>query len=667
MSAKESIESLKQQIRHHDKKYYVDCEPEIDDAGYDKLLQKLANLENKHPELVTPDSPTQRIGDKPTSLDTVTHSHPMLSIENTYSEADLRNYCDDVASFLKKKGEKVRWVAEPKVDGVALSLTYRNGVLVSAATRGDGEVGDNVLHNARTIRDIPLKLSLRNPPKKLEFRGEVYMLNADLAKLNEKLRKQDKEAKLYKNTRNVAAGSIRLLDPNICADRPLRFYCHSVGEHSSDILSHSSFLELAYTGGMPVVPLAKCLDDTNAVLKHCETLPELAEQIQSMDFEIDGLVLKVDSFKQRELLGLRSKSPRWVIAFKFAKFEASAKIKDITVQVGKHGTLTPVAELSPVEIAGTTVSRVSLHNFEEVARKDIRIGDVVVVEKAGKIIPHVVRVETHKRKKKLAKFKIPTKCPACHSPVKKKADVAAVFCEQIRCPAKIKEKIKFFASREAMDIEGLGDVLVGQLVDSGLVTEVYDLYLLTVKQVAELDRMGKKSAQALIEQIELSKKRGMQRVLDALAIQHIGTKVSQVLADKYGHIDALFEATSHELIKIRGFGSTIVGSIMAMINSEYYKKVFAKLAKAGVVLGAKKKKVDSTALAGSTFVVTGTLSKPRGDIHRLIEQHGGTVSGSVSKKTNYLIVGSDAGSKLDKAKSLGVTILTEDEFEALIK
>lgn len=668
MSAKETIESLRQQIRYHDKKYYVDCDPEISDKQYDELLSELARLENKYPHLVTGDSPTQRIGDKPASLKTVQHTQSMLSIENTYKEDDLREYCDDVASFLRKHNEKVSWFVEPKVDGVALSLTYKKGVLVAAATRGDGEVGDNVLHNAKTIRDIPLRLTLQNPPEQLEFRGEVYMLNRDLTSLNVALRKEDKEAKLYKNTRNVAAGSIRLLDPAICADRRLRFFCHSVGNlYNTSLMTHTSFLTLARTGGLPIIPLSAYLADTNAVLEYCQKLPELMEEVLELDFEIDGLVFKVDSLKQRELLGLRSKSPRWAIAFKFAKFEAATKVKDITVQVGKHGTLTPVAELSPVEIAGTTVSRCSLHNFEEIARKDIRIGDTVIVEKAGKIIPHIVRVEQHKRKGALDKFKSPTQCPVCRKAVVKQKDVTAICCSNPRCPAKLKERIKFFASREAMDIEGLGDVLVGQLVDSGLVRDVYDLYLLSVEDVAALDRMGQKSAEALLEQIESSKTRGMQRVLDALAVPHIGTKVSQVLADKYGSVSDLLDATSHELLSIRGFGTKIVDSIMEMITSDYYAKVFTRLRKAGVSLKAKKKKINSTVLADKTFVVTGALSRPRGQIHALIKQHGGNVSSSVSKKTNYLVVGSDAGSKLDKAKSLGVTILNEAEFEAMLK
>jgi DNA ligase (NAD+) len=664
----QTIKVLRQNIRYHDKKYYVDCEPEISDLDYDAMMSKLVSLEKKYPELVTPDSPTRRIGDKATSLKPVTHSIPMLSIENTYSEEDLKAYCDDIASFLRKKDEKVSWVAEPKIDGVALSLTYTKGALTSAVTRGDGEVGDNVLHNAKTIRDIPLRLTLRSPPDKIEFRGEVYMLNSDLAKLNAELRKENREAKLYKNTRNVAAGSIRLLDPAICASRRLRFFCHSAGKlYSNDLMLHTSVLALASTGGLPIVPLGKHLSDTNAVLAHCQKLPELMEEVLERDFEIDGLVLKVDSFRQRELLGLRSNSPRWAIAFKFAKFEAAAKVKDITVQVGKHGTLTPVAELSPVEIAGTTVSRVSLHNFNEIARKDIRIGDTVIVEKAGKIIPHVVRVEKHKRKENLAKFKVPTSCPACSKPVAKSQGVAAIYCTNHRCPSKIKERIKFFASRDAMDIEGLGDVLVSQLVDAKLVRDVYDLYSLRVDDVAKLDRMGQKSAESLLQQIEASKHRGMQRVIDALAVPHVGTKVSQVLADRYGSVSELLNATKHELISIKGFGAVIVDSIMELITSDYYAKVFTRLRKAGVSLKAKKKKINSVVLADKIFVVTGVLSKPRGQIHAIIKQHGGDVASSVSKKTDYLIAGSDAGSKLDKAKDLGVKIINETEFEALLK
>ena len=408
MAASTRIAELRTQIQHHDRLYYVQHSPEISDLEYDKLMTELKQLEAKHPELVTPDSPTQRVGEEPVpELNSVTHRLPMLSIENSYSAEDVRSFAQQTAKELGT--DKVEWVVELKIDGAAVSITYENGLLVRAATRGNGEVGDDITHNVRTVVDVPLRLTTKKPPAVLEVRGEIYMTNADFSQLNE--RQKEKGEALYKNPRNVSAGTIRLLDPRICAERKLRFFCHSMGYHEGfTAKTHKEFLKDCGDYGMVPTPMVEAFPNIDAALAHCD---ELIEKIPELEFEVDGLVLKVNSFEQRATLGARSKSPRWVVAYKFEKYEARTKLNAINVQVGKTGTITPVAELEPVELAGTTVSRASLHNAEEIERKDIRIGDWVIVEKAGKIIPHIVRVELHERTTELPKFDFPTKCPVC--------------------------------------------------------------------------------------------------------------------------------------------------------------------------------------------------------------------------------------------------------------
>lgn len=659
----ERINKLREEIRYHDRKYYVEAAPEISDLEYDRKLAELARLEEKHPELVTPDSPTQRVGDAPVpELTQVAHRVPMLSIDNTYSLEDLRKFGERTAKSLE--GEPIEWVVELKIDGVAVSVIYEEGVLVRAVSRGNGQIGDDVTHNIRTLGDVPLALLGDSPPPVLEVRGEVYMTNPDLAKLNEEQLAQGEEP--YKNTRNVAAGAIRLLDPRICASRRLRLFCHGVGYcEGLRAQTHMDFLAELGSYGLPPTPHVECFPTFEAAIDHCE---ELVERLHELDFEVDGLVLKVNRFEQRERLGARSKSPRWLVAYKFEKYEASTRLNAINVQVGKTGAITPVAELAPVELAGTTVSRASLHNAEEIERKDIRVGDWVIVEKAGKVIPHIVRVETHRREGELAKFPFPTHCPECQTPVVKDEGGVYIRCPNMQCPAQVKERIRYFATRNAMDIEGLGDKLVDQLVGDGLVKSYGDLYKLTAEQLVKLERMGKKSADNLLAGLAASKGRGLAPLLNALSIRHVGQRVAQVLAAHFGSLEAMQKATLEELSAVHEIGEIIAQSVHDYLHGDYGQRVVAELREAGLDLTAPKKAAASNVLAGKTLVVTGTLTKySRDEIQDLISQHGGRAASSVSKKTDYVVAGESAGSKLDKAKELGIPVLTEEQFEALIQ
>jgi DNA ligase (NAD+) len=660
------IAHLREEIRLHDRKYYVEAAPEISDLEYDRLIDQLKELEAKHPELVTPDSPTQRVGDQPVEgLTQVAHRVPMLSIENTYSLDELKQYGQKVAKLLP--GETIEWVVELKVDGVAVSLIYQDGLFTNGITRGNGRVGDDVTHNIRTIKDIPLRLHGKEVPPVLEVRGEVYMTNSDLVLLNQS--QQEKGEQPFANTRNVTAGSMRQLDPRICAERRLRFFAHSVGQTAGlKATTHKEFLAEIGSYGLPPTPMAECFASFEAAIEHCE---ELIERLHELDFEIDGLVLKVNRFDQRERLGSTSKSPRWVIAYKFEKYEATTKLNEIRVQVGKTGTITPVAELEPVELAGTTVSRASLHNAEEIERKDIRVGDVVVVEKAGKIIPHIVRVEKHLRKDDapLDPYPFPTQCPECGTKVVKDEGGVYIRCPNVECPAQVKERIRYFASRNAMDIEGLGDKLVDQLVSEKIVRNYGDLYRLEERQdkLLNLARMGRKSADNLLDGVEASKNRGLARLLNALSIRHVGARVAAVLAEHFGSMEKLLAANAEELSEANEIGPIIAKSIFSFLHGEFGQETIADLESLGVKMTAEKAADGSAKLQGKTLVVTGTLTKyGREEIEELIARHGGRASSSVSKNTDYLIAGEKSGSKLEKAKQLGVKVISEEEFEEMI-
>lgn len=657
------IEALRDEIRFHDRKYYVEAAPTISDFEYDQKMRRLQELETKYPELVTDDSPTQRIGDEPLSeLTQVAHRVPMLSIENVYSAEELKEFGDRVKDLLA--GAPAEWIVELKIDGVAVSIVYEDGHLVRAVTRGNGAVGDDITHNVRTMPDVPLKLTTDSPPATLEIRGEIYMLNSDLVRLNAEQQKLGEP--LYKNTRNVAAGSIRLLDPRICATRKLRLFCHGVGFcEGIQSNNHIDFLREIGSYGLPPTPFVEVFASFEDASSHCE---RLIERLHELDFEVDGLVLKVNRFAQREQLGARSKSPRWLIAYKWEKYEATTRLNKISVQVGKTGAITPVAELEPVELAGTTVSRASLHNAEEIERKDIREGDIVVVEKAGKIIPHIVRVEKHERKGETPVFQFPIVCPECQTKLVKDEEGVYIRCPSQTCPAQLREKIRFYATRNAMDIEGLGDKLVEQLVAGGLVKNFGDLYRLDANQLTQLERMGKKSADNLVAAIAASKDRGLGRLLVALSIRHVGTTVSRTLAEHFGSLDKIQEASVEELSKVQDVGETIAKSVFEFFHSEFGQQTINDLVNLGLKVTADLKVATSNALGGKSFVVTGTLSKySRDEIQDKIREFGGKTSSSVSKKTDFLVAGADAGSKLEKAQSLGVKVLTEDEFEAMIQ
>ena len=928
------IAKLREEIRDHDRKYYVEAAPQISDLEYDRLVDRLKKLEVEHPELVRADSPTQRVADEPVDLlPEVEHRVPMLSIDNTYSLAELRKYEERTAKLLG--GDSIEWVVELKIDGVAVSLIYENGVLVRGVTRGNGRVGDDITHNVRTVGDVPLRLSGDAVPAVLEVRGEIYMANSDLVRLNEAQEKKGDPP--FANTRNVTAGSIRLLDPRICAQRRLRFFGHGVGlAEGLAAQSHMEFLAELRSYGLPATPRVECFDSFPAAVDHCEAL---IERLHELDFEIDGLVLKVNRFDQRERLGATAKSPRWLIAYKFEKYEATTRLNAIRVQVGKTGAVTPVAELEPVELAGTIVSRASLHNADEIERKDVRPGDVVVVEKAGKIIPHIVRVEKHRRKGPLSKFRFPARCPNCdtwlivdeaqvslapeelrdrilhyasaiamgiegvgrklvdqlveagwvrgygdlyrlttaqlaslervhmwgrkrarrvvdaiqrmrlprpeksretrgekarigelyeftssvkglgkktvkqlveqglvyecadlycltvaelsqvESPVKMGQKAAQKLVDQIQrskqrglervlvglaiqyvgpwtashlarefgsierlcaatireltsvegiapnvaeslsgflhsdfgrkvvddlravevnmqsegaletkgtirlcpnpnCPAKLREHLKSFVHRSAMDIEGLGEKVIDQLLREGLVACYGDIYRLRRADLTRLERQGDKSADNLVRAIEESKGRGLARLLVALGIRHVGARVAAVVAEHFGSMDALLDATVVELSegiqKLTRHSqptqhgqedeqkATQVGVIArclhSYLNSEFGRDTIDDLKQCGVNMEHKGRASGvARSLEGKTLVVTGTLGRySRDEIKQLIADHGGRAASSVSKNTDFVVAGEKAGSNLEKARQLGVPVLTEDEFEELV-
>ena len=666
-SAAATIATLRARIRHHDRKYYVEASPEITDREYDRLLDELRELEAKHPHLVTADSPTQRVGDEPVAaLRPVRHRVPMLSIDNTYSADDLVAWGRRVEKLLADAGDAgpVEWVLELKIDGVAMSLRYDDGRLAQAATRGNGVTGDDVTHNVRTIHGVPLVLDRAELPGSIEVRGEVYMTNSDLVTLNE----AQAEAGLppFANTRNVVAGSIRLLDPRESAARPLRFFCHGVGDAAGlDLASQADLRAWAVQAGLPAAPGTQVFSSLDALV---ERGTELIGELHALDFEVDGFVVKVNRFAQQRLLGTTAKSPRWAIAWKFEKFEATTTLVGIRVQVGRGGTITPVADLEPVELAGTIVRRASLHNADEIARKDIRIGDVLVVEKAGKVIPHVVRVEKHLRKGHPRAWAFPTECPECGTAVVKDEEGVYIRCPNVDCPARCRERLRFFASRGAMDIEGLGDKLVEQLVSTGLVKNYADLYSLAAEQLEPLERMGRKSATALVEQIAASRSRGLVRVLNALGIRHVGPRVASLLCERFPTIEKLQAASVDDLANVPEIGEIIAASVHEWLASDDGRQTIQALGAAGLTLDVPEAdRVAGGPLTGKTLVVTGTLPGfSRQEAEAAIRQAGGRASSSVSKKTDYLLAGEDAGSKLANAKKLGVPVIDEAEFRKLI-
>lgn len=667
------IEHLRSEIRRHDVLYYTEAKPEISDLEYDRLVRRLQELEAAHPEFASPDSPTQKVGGEPIEgFVTVEHLVPMLSIDNVYSDEELAEFGARVERLIGK--QPVEWLVEYKVDGVALSLIYEDGRLVRAVTRGDGRRGDDVTHNARTMHGVPLQF---DPPfpKVLEVRGEAFIANSDFAHYRAEQQQRGEEP--YKNPRNATAGAIKLLDPKICAKRKLRFFAHSVGAFEGggkkDVLhNHGDFLKLITRLGIPHVPRTEIKPTFQDA---CGFARDLMENLHELDFEVDGIVLKVNDFETREQLGYTSKSPRWIVAYKWEKYEATTKVKDIEITVGKTGTLTPTALLEPVEIAGTTVSRASLHNRDEIERLGVKIGDTVVVEKAGKIIPHVVRVEESARSGKEVDFEFPTKCPECGTKVEKDEGGVYIRCPNPSCPAQLRESLRFFASRAAMDIEGLGIKLIEQLTEAGLVTSFADVYRLKDRtdELLNLERMGQKSVDNLLAGIEASKSRPLWRLLTALNIRHVGTRTAQILAERFGALDEIAAQSAEALSEVNEIGPVIAESIHHYFHSEIGKKIVKELRHAGLNFGNKddaRSPADvpaDGALAGKTLVVTGTMTRfSREEMQELIRKHGGHAASSVSKKTDYVVAGESAGSKLTKAQDLGVRILNENDFLELI-
>jgi DNA ligase (NAD+) len=662
-TAAQRADELRRQVDHHNYLYYVEAKPEISDKEFDRLLRELEHLEAEHPELVTPDSPTQRVGGQPIEgFATVAHRVPMLSIDKATTPAELREFDGRVHKALGK--EPVRYVVELKIDGVAISLTYIDGLLELGATRGDGFQGDDVTHNLKTVKGVPLRLRTDAPPALFEARGEVYTSRADFARMNEERTKAGEEPLV--NPRNSTAGALKLLDPKLAAKRRLRLFAYSLGATDGvTVHTHWEALDLLRKYGFPVNPHTQMCESIDEVVAYCQSWEE---KRHDLEFDTDGLVVKVNDFDQQRRLGQTSKAPRWLIAFKFEAEEAVTRVKEVEISVGKDGMLQPTAILDPpVQLSQTTVSRATLHNADQIEQKDIRVGDMVVVVKRGEIIPYVVRSLPELRKGGEVPYKFPTHCPGCGSPTERRR--GKVYCTRAQnCPAAIRKRIETFAGRGRMDIEGLGLSLTAQLVNSGLVKSVTDLYRLTLDQLVGLERMGKKSAQNLLDGIEASKSRGLARVLAGLSIPLMGEAMAELLTREFPDIDAILAAPKELLAAVKGFGPERAESIYQFFHHAEGKKLVHELCELGVKLTEEQQARPKGAdLMGKTFVVTGTLKNyGRDDIERLIKELGGKATGSVSKKTDYVVAGESAGSKLEKAKVLGVPVLSEEEFEKLI-
>jgi DNA ligase (NAD+) len=663
-NAARRAEELRRLIDHHNYLYYVEARPEISDLEFDRLLKELEDLEKAHPELATPDSPTQRVGGEPIdSFRTVTHRVPMLSIDKATSPEELREFDGRVRKALGK--EPVRYVVELKIDGVAVSLTYTDGVLTLGATRGSGQRGDDVTHNLKTVGGVPLRLRTDKPPARFEARGEVYMTRADFARLNEEEAARGEEA--YANPRNLTAGSLKQLDPRICAKRRLRLFAYSIGNLDElPVQTHEGALALLRDYGFPTNPETKTFDSIDEVVTYCESW---ADRRLDLPYDTDGLVIKVNDFGQQRRLATTSKAPRWAVAFKFQAEQAITKLRAIEIQLGKYGELTPVALLDPVQLCGTTVSRSTLHNAAELERKDIRVGDQVVVVKRGEIIPKVEQALHELRKGDEKVFKFPSKCPVCGAHTVREAGSPIVSCTATAtCPAQLQGRIESFARRERMDVEGVGEKLAEQLVKTGLVKSVADLYRLKKEQVVPLERMGDLSAQNLLDGIEASKGRGLARLLAGLSIYGVGDAMAALLAQEFPSMDELLAASKERLAQVKGFGPKRAESIYNFFHGPAGEKLVNDLRDAGVKMTEEvRPKAKGSPLMGKTVVVTGTLARyKRAEIEALIKTLGGNATGSVSKKTDYVVVGENAGSKLDKARALGVRTLTEEEFDKLI-
>ena len=655
--AQRRLAELREQIRYHSRKYYTEDDPEISDFAYDQLYRQLETLEAEFPDLVTEDSPTQKIGGAVyNTFAEVVHQVPLESLHDSFSQEELRDFDRRVRETV---GD-VEYVVEPKFDGLSVALEYRDGLFVRGSTRGDGTTGEDVTENIRTIRSVPKVL--KEPVPFLEVRGEVYMSDESFQRLCE--RQELLEEKPFKNPRNAAAGSLRQKDPKITAQRELSMFVFNVQQVEGKELSrHDQSLEWLAELGFPVPPLYRTSGNIEEILSFIQ---EIGDKRGEFSFPIDGAVVKVNNFAQREELGSTAKFPRWAEAFKYPPEEKETTLLDIEVNVGRTGVLTPTGRFDPVTLAGTTVSRATLHNQDFIAEKDIRVGSRVVLRKAGEIIPEVVAVLS--RPEGSQPYRLPETCPSCGERVTRVEGEAATRCTNPQCPAQLLRNLIHFASRDAMDIEGLGPAILEQLLQAGLVSSPADLYTLETKQLRKLDRFGKKSAENLVASVERSKGNDLYRLVYALGIPHIGAKAAQVLCGAFPTMDQLQEASEEELAQIEGFGGVMAKEVAAFFQKDSAKELVARLKELGVNMEARRQETQSAALAGSTFVLTGTLpTMSRKEATQLIESHGGKVTSSVSKKTSYVLAGEEAGGKLDKARQLEIPILTEEELLRMLE
>jgi DNA ligase (NAD+) len=667
---KAKIESLREGIRHHEYRYYVLDDPEISDAEFDRLMNELKKLEATHPELVTPDSPTQRVGGKPREgFVKAAHSIPMLSLDNAYSEEELRDWERRVHELSGRNMDEIEYVCELKLDGMSLALRYEGGKLVRGITRGDGSTGEDVTSNVRTVRSVPLsvppdKLKKSGIPVDFEVRGEMLMPLASFKKMNEDREKQG--LSVFANPRNATAGTVRQLEPSITAQRRLDYFTYMLLADGRTVFdNHWQTLNSLEAAGFKVNSRRALAANFGEVWKF---IGQWEEKRETLPYEIDGVVIKVNSTAMQRSLGFTGKAPRWAIAYKYAARSGITQIANIHVQVGRTGKLTPVAELKPVPIGGTTVSRATLHNMDEIERLGVKIGDWVEVERGGDVIPKVVRViEDAKHPRGHKSFRMPEQCPVCGGHVVRAEGEADHRCVNQKCPAKLRETILHFASRGVMNIDGMGDALVTQLTDRGIVKDVADIYKLTKDDLLKLERMGDKSAENVLKEIENSKKLPLERVIYGLGIRMVGERTAQFLAEHFGNMDDLMNAVEEELQQVEEVGPRIAKSIVEFFAEPKNRELVDELRAAGLTLRGKKKE-RGTKLAGKTFVLTGTLANySRDEAKKMIEDAGGKVTGSVSKKTDYVVAGADAGSKLDKAKELGVTVIDEKEMEKLAR
>ncbi len=675
--AQREIKKLRLQIERHNRHYYVEARPAISDFEFDALMRRLIELEKEFPDLAAPDSPSQRVGGEPLkTFQQVKHALPMLSLDNTYSLKELEDFDERVCKGLVKGGAaaahgqndlfgaEVEYFAEEKIDGVSIALKYENGMLVLGATRGNGEIGDDITENIKTIRSIPLKIQSK-PPKLLELRGEVFLSRSQFDKINHEKEKNGED--LFANPRNACAGSLKLLDSKVVASRKLDAFIHGLPNIKGGpaFKTHVEAMTFLKSLGFKTIPNAKLCRGMKEISRFIETY---SEKRAGLDYDTDGLVIKVNSFEEQKILGVTTKAPRWMIAYKYAAERAETTLEDIKIQVGRTGVLTPVANLKPVALGGTTVSRASLHNQDEIERLDARIGDRVLIEKSGEIIPKVVDVLKNKRAKALPKFHYPKQCPVCGGEVRKIGEEVAVRCMNPACPAQLKARVRHFAQRNAMDIEGLGSVWADQFVEKGQIRHLEDIYALDFDQVMAMERMGKKSTENLFQGIRESKDRPLHRLIFALGIPDVGEHAAYILANRFGSLEALAKADLDALTAVPEVGPVTAQSAFDFFRNKSAVRMIEKLREAGVSFDRVERPVMETPFSGKTCVVTGTLEKlERSEAEALLRRLGAKPSGSVSKKTDFLVVGENPGSKVVKAKTLGVRIMTEKEFYKLLK